>query len=187
MSLATTLDTLSGRYVMNPEHSRIGFVARHAMVTKVRGSFSDFQGEMYLDASNPSYSWVEVRIQAKSIDTGVASRDDHLRSSDFLDMDNYPEIVFKSTSVEQLNDENYRVSGDLTIKAITKPVTIDMQFTGVATDTDGEVRVGFEGSTKINRKDWGVSWNAALATEGFVVSEEVAIELDVSAIKVSPR
>ena len=127
---------------------------------------------------------VEVRIQAKSMDTGSVARDEHLRSNDFLDMERYPEIIFKSTGVERLDEDNYRVTGDLTIKGTTKPVTMDVQFTGVATDPDGDVRVGFEGTTKINRKGWGVNWNAALETGGVLVSEDVTIELDVSAVKV---
>lgn len=184
MSTTTASDTLTGQYLIDPAHSRIGFVARHAMVTKVRGSFNDFEGDLYLDAWNPSNSVVEVRIQAKSIDTGSVARDEHLRSNDFFDMERYPEIIFKSTAVESLDEDNYRVTGDLTIKGTTKPVTMDVQFTGVATDPDGDVRVGFEGTTRINRRDWGINWNAALETGGVLVNEDVTIELDVSAVKV---
>ena len=174
---------LTGDYTIDPAHSRIGFVARHAMVTKVRGSFNDFEGKAYLDASDPAKSRVEVVIQAASIDTRNADRDNHLRSNDFFDMEKYPTIAFSSNSVEPLSDENYRVTGDLTIKGVTKPVAIDFEYAGSATDPFGNLRVGLEGSVVINRKDWGVAWNAPLETGGLLVGEKVTLEFEVSAIK----
>lgn len=174
---------LTGHYTLDPVHTRLGFVARHAMVTKVRGRFQEFEGSDYLDAQNPSDSNVEVTIHAKSVDTGSGDRDNHLRSNDFFDMDQYPTITFKSTGIEAQGDGSYRVTGDLTIKGTTKPVTIDFDFTGAAIDPWGNQRVGFEGSTIINRKDWGVSWNAPLEAGGLLVSEKVTLEIDVSAVK----
>ena len=183
MSTDTTPTTLTGNYAIDPSHSRIGFVARHAMVTKVRGSFNEFDGSGYFDAENPAASHLQLTIQAASIDTRNDDRDTHLRSNDFFDMDTYPQITFASTAVEQLDPESYRVTGDLTIKAVTKPVTVDFEYTGTAVDPYNNQRIGFEGTTTINRKDWGVNWNAALEAGGVLVSEKVTLEFEVSAIR----
>ena len=183
MSTITATENLTGQYTLDPAHSRIGFVARHAMVTKVRGSFNEFEGSGYLDAEDPSKSWVELTIKAASIDTRNADRDAHLRTNDFFDMENYPEIRFVSTSVEPVDATTYRVTGDLTIKGVTKPVTLDVEYTGSAVDPFGNTRVGFEGSVTVNRKDWGVNWNAPLEAGGVLVSEKVVLELEVSAVK----
>jgi polyisoprenoid-binding protein YceI len=183
MTIVTAPSTLSGTYAIDTAHSRIGFVARHAMVTKVRGSFNEFEGAGYFDAENPTNSSLELTIQAASIDTRNADRDGHLKGNDFFDMANYPEITFASTAVEQVDAENYRVTGDLTIKGITKPVTVDFEYSGAATDPFGNHRIGFEGKTVVNRKDWGVSWNAALEAGGVLVSEKVTLEFEVSAIR----
>src|SRR5437660_3851770 len=166
MSTTTTSGTLTGEYALDTAHSRIGFVARHAMVTKVRGSFKEFTGGGYFDAEDPRKSHLEVTIKAPSIDTGNADRDAHLRGNDFFDMENHPEIRFASTAVEPTGDDTYRVTGDLTIKGVTKPVAIDFEYTGNAVDPFGNERVGFEGKVTINRKDWGVNWNAALQAGG---------------------
>jgi polyisoprenoid-binding protein YceI len=153
------------------------------MVSKVRGSFDEFEGTLHIDGENPPNSWVRVTIQAKSIDTRNGQRDDHLRSNDFLDMNNYPEISFVSTSVEPLGDDKFRVTGDLTLRGVTRPVTLDVEYTGTATDPFGNVRVGFEGSGHINRKDFGVNWNALLEGGGVMVSDKVTVEFEISAIK----
>lgn len=184
MTSTTTTDRsqLTGTYTIDPAHSRIGFVARHAMVTKVRGGFNDFQGTLQLDGDNPERSSAQVTIQAASIDTRNEDRDQHLRSNDFFDMERYPEISFVSTGVTPLDDERYRLTGDLTIKGVTKPVTLDVEHTGTAVDPWGNLRVGFEGSTTVNRKDWGVNWNAALEAGGVLVSEKVTLEIEVSAV-----
>jgi polyisoprenoid-binding protein YceI len=183
MTTTTAPSTLTGNYTIDPTHSRIGFVARHAMVTKVRGSFNEFEGSGHLDTEDPTTSHLQLTIQAASIDTRNADRDGHLRSNDFFDMDTYPEITFTSTAIEQVDPENYRVTGDLTIKDVTKPVTIDFEYTGSAVDPYGNQRVGFEGTTTVNRKDWGVSWNAALEAGGVLVGEKVVLEFEVSAIR----
>lgn len=177
--------SLSGKYDLDPAHSRIGFVARHAMVTKVRGSFNEFEGSGILDASDPANSQVTLTIQATSVDTRNADRDAHLRSNDFFDMEHYPEITFGSTEIESVQDDLYRITGDLTIKGVTKPVSIEFEYQGSAVDPFGNHRIGFEGSTVINRKDWGVNWNAALEAGGWLVSEKVTLEFEVSAIKAS--
>ncbi len=183
MSTPTVPATLTGTYTIDPAHSRIGFVARHAMVTKVRGSFDEFDGSGYFDAANPASSKLELTIKAASIDTRNADRDAHLRSNDFFDMGTYPEITFSSTSVEQTGDVHFRVTGDLTIKGVTRPVAVDFEYTGNAVDPYGNQRVGFEGTAVVNRKDWGVNWNAALEAGGVLVSENVTLEFEVSAIR----
>jgi polyisoprenoid-binding protein YceI len=183
MSTITSDTTaLTGTYAIDPSHSRIGFSARHAMVTKVRGSFNEFEGSGYFDAENPSESHLELTIQADSIDTRNADRDAHLRSNDFFDMEHHPEITFRSTAVEALGDDAFRVTGDLTIKGVTKPVTVDFELTGSAVDPFGNHRIGLEGKTTVNRKDWGVNWNAALEAGGVLVSEKVTLEFEVSAV-----
>ena len=183
MTTVTAPSTATGTYAIDPTHSRIGFVARHAMVTKVRGSFNEFEGSGYFDADQPANSHLELVIQAASIDTRNADRDGHLRSNDFFDMEQYPQITFRSTWVERISDSEYRVTGDLTIKGVTKPVTVDFDYTGAAVDPFGNHRIGLEGTTTINRKDWGVSWNAPLEAGGVLVSEKVTLEFDVSAVR----
>ncbi len=179
----SALDDVTGDYTVDVAHTRIGIRARHAMVTTVRGAFGDFSGEARLRPGDPSSSSVMLRIRTASIDTGNADRDAHLRSPDFLDVDTYPEIVFASTGVEQLDDDQYAVTGDLTIKDVRRPVTVDFTLTGSALDPFGNLRVGFEGALAILRSDWGLTWNAALETGGWLVSDRIQIEFDVSAIR----
>jgi polyisoprenoid-binding protein YceI len=181
--MTTTLSPeLTGTYTLDPTHSRIGFVARHAMVTKVRGSFNEFEGSATLDFSNPANSTAQVTIQVASVDTRQAQRDEHLRNNDFFDAPTFPTITFTSTSVEPKGDD-FVLHGDLTIKGITKPVSIDFEFAGAAKDPFGNERVGFEGKTVINRGDFGVTFNAALETGGVMVSDKITLEFEISAIK----
>jgi polyisoprenoid-binding protein YceI len=182
-TIPATLSDLSGNYVIDPAHTRIGFVARHAMVTKVRGSFNQFEGSAVLDGTDLTKSTGQLTIQAASIDTRNEQRDAHLRSNDFLAMEEYPQITFVSTAVETTGPTSFDVTGDLTIKGVTNSVTIPFEFEGAATDPFGNQRVGFEGSVVINRKDYGVTWNAALETGGVLVSEKITLEFEVSAIK----
>jgi polyisoprenoid-binding protein YceI len=179
----SALPDVSGDYTVDVTHTRIGIRARHAMVTTVRGAFTDFAGEAHLDAADPANSRVSLRIKAASIDTGVADRDAHLRSADFFDVETYPEITFRSTRVEQVDDEVYRVTGDLTIRDATQPVSIDFTLTGSARDPFGNVRVGFEGALGLKRSDWALTWNTKLDTGGVLVSDRIQVEFDVSAIR----
>lgn len=182
-STAPTLAELTGSYTLDPAHTRIGFVARHAMVTKVRGAFNEFEGTAVIDTADPSRSSARVTIRAASIDTRNADRDTHLRSNDFLDMANHPEITFVSTGARRVDDETYELTGDLTIRGVTRSVTVPFTFEGAARDPFGNLRVGLEGSVVISRKDFGVTWNAPLETGGVLVSDKVTLELEVSAIK----
>jgi polyisoprenoid-binding protein YceI len=179
----TELNALTGTYTLDPAHSRIGFVARHAMVTKVRGAFNDFEGTAVLDGENPANSSAQVTIQVHSIDTRQQQRDDHLRGNDFLSMDEFPTITFVSTGARALGDDVFELSGDLTVKGVTKSVAIPFEYQGAAQDPFGNARVGFEGAVVINRKDFGVNFNAALETGGVLVSDKITLEFEISAIK----
>ena len=173
---------LTGDWTIDPSHSRLGFSARHAMVTTVRGSFGEFEGTAHVDSTTPASSGVALRIAVASVETGSADRDGHLVSPDFFDAATHPEMTFTSTAVERDGDE-WAITGDLVIKGVSRPVTIPFEFTGTATDPFGNQRAGFEGRTTINRKDWGLSWNAALETGGVLVSEKITLDFDVSAIR----
>ena len=181
--MTTATASLTGTYNVDASHSQIGFGARHAMVTKVRGQFNEFTGTGFFDVENPANSNLQVTIQAKSIDTRNADRDTHLRSNDFFDMEQFPEITFVSTSFSKADAEIYSVTGDLTIKGVAKSITFNLDFTGEAIDPWGNQRVGFEGQTTINRKDWGVNWNTALETGGVLVGEKITLEFEISAVR----
>ncbi|MEV8392369.1 MULTISPECIES: YceI family protein [unclassified Streptomyces] len=177
------LAALTGEYTIDPAHSTISFTVRHAMVTNVRGAFTEHEGSLSLDGTNPAASSASIDVSIASVDTGMADRDGHLRSADFFDAETFPKMSFRSTSVEQLDAETYRLTGDLTIKDVTRPLTIDLEFNGSATDPFGNERVGFEGSATILRSEWGLTWNAALETGGVMVSDKVKLSFDISAIK----
>ncbi len=177
------VEDISGDYTLDTSHTRLGFSARHAMVTTVRGQFKDFTGTAHVDTQNPANSKVEVIIDATSIDTGNDQRNGHLSSADFFEVESHPQLTFVSTEVERADETTWVITGDLTIKGVTNPVTIEFEQTGSARDPFGNLRVGFEGSTAINRKDWGLTWNAALETGGVLVSERVKLDFDISAIQ----
>jgi len=176
------LADIAGDYTLDPAHSRLGFSARHAMVATVRGQFTDFTGTAHVDTANPSDSKVEVSIVANSIDTGQQQRDDHLRSGDFFESEEFPNITFTSTEVTRDGDD-WTITGDLTVKGVTKPISVPFEFTGSAQDPFGNTRIGFEGATTLLRKDWGLTWNAALETGGVLVSDKIKLQFDISAIK----
>jgi polyisoprenoid-binding protein YceI len=182
---SVAVNDISGDYTLDPTHTRIGFSARHAMVTKVRGQFDEFEGTAHVDTANPANSSVKVVIKAASVSTGVEQRDGHLKTPDFFDVDNYSEITFVSTDVERDGSE-WTIAGDLTINAVTKRVSIEFEETGSAKDPYGNIRIGFEGGTTIDRRDWGLTFNAALETGGVLVSDKIKLEFDVSAIAVVP-
>ncbi len=170
------------KYFIDRAHSSMGFSIRHLMVSNVKGEFGEFTGTIMLDEADPANSNVEVAINAASIDTENAKRDDHLRSADFFDVQNHPEITFKSTKVEKTAD-GFMIFGDFTMHGVTKAISFPATLLGKITGMGGETRVGFEAITKINRKDFGMTWNKALDAGGVVLSEEVKIELNIEAVK----
>ncbi|MFF7634176.1 YceI family protein [Kitasatospora sp. NPDC008050] len=177
------LSHLSGDYTIDTTHSRVGFQVRHAMITNVRGEFADYQGTLHLDGADPAASSAELVIQVASISTGNDQRDGHLRTGDFFAVETHPEIAFRSTAAEQLDADTYRMTGDLTIKGITRPVVLDLEFTGSATDPYGLQRLGFEGSATVDRTEFGLTYNAALETGGVLIGEKVKLGFDISAVR----
>jgi polyisoprenoid-binding protein YceI len=170
-----------GTWTVDPAHSSVGFVARHMMISKVRGHFADLDGTVTI-AEDPFASSVVANVRLASIDTGSEDRDAHLRSPDFFDVENHPEMTFRSTAVRADGDD-FRLDGDLTIAGVSRPVTFALDFDGAGQDPWGGTRAGFAATTEINRKDWGLSWNVALETGGLLVSEKIRIELDIELVK----
>ncbi|MDT3724663.1 YceI family protein [Streptomyces sp. DSM 41972] len=182
-AVSPDLAALTGDYELDPAHTTIGFVARHAMVTNVKGHFADFTGTLHLDGADPSSSTATIDVVMDSIDTGNADRDGHLKSADFFKTDEFPTMTFRSTEAEALGGDDYRITGDLTILGTTRPISIDLEFNGAAKDPFGNERVGFEGKAEISRAEWGLTWNAALETGGMLVSDKIKLVFDVSAIR----
>jgi polyisoprenoid-binding protein YceI len=168
---------------IDPAHSEIQFSARHMMISTVRGRFKRFSGTIEADEQNPTTAQVEVQIDAASIDTGDDKRDTHLRSPDFLNVEQYPYITFKSTKVEQRDATHGQLTGDLTIRDVTKPVILEVEYAGMAKSPWGAISAGFSAHTRINRKDWGLNWNVALETGGWLVSDEIRVDIEVELVK----
>lgn len=173
-----------GNWVIDQAHSEIHFMVRHMMISKVRGQFREFSGSFTIDEA-PERSCVEVVIRAASIDTGDSQRDGHLRSPEFLDTETHPEIRFRSTSVRPIGDGCGELDGDVTVKGITKAVTLRVQFNGEAVDPWGNERAGFAGTMEIDREDFGLTWNQALETGGVLLGREIRFELDIEAVRQS--
>ena len=176
------LSAYAGTWAIDPSHSRLGFETRHAVITKVRGHFSDFEGTISVDPANVSASTATVSAKLASIDTGNADRDGHLRSADFFDTDNNALLTFVAKSFKQAGDD-FVVAGELTIKGVTQPIDLNVELTGTAVDPFGNTRAGFEGTGELSRKDFGLTWNVALEAGGFLVSDHIKLQLDISAIK----
>ncbi|MFJ1736566.1 YceI family protein [Streptomyces sp. NPDC088254] len=177
------LAALTGEWMIDPAHSRLGFSVRHAMVTTVRGAFTEYRSRLFFDGRDPSRSRAEIVLSTASVDTGVEQRDAHLVGRDFLDAATYPRMRFISKTVRLTDNEVYRMSGDLTIKSVTRPVDLELTYIGRVTDPFGYERVGFDGTTTINRSDWGLTYNARLAEGGAMVSEKVRLQFDIAAIR----
>ena len=171
-----------GTWVIDSAHTSVGFVARYLMVTRVRGHFPAFEGNIEI-AEAPEDSRVEVTIDAASVDTRNEGRDQHLRSPDFLDVERYPQLTFRSTKVERTGPSSLAVEGDLTIRDVTKPVTLDVEFEGTGADPWGKTRVAFSARGQIDREGWGITWNQALEAGGVLVGRKVDIELEVQAVQ----
>jgi polyisoprenoid-binding protein YceI len=181
----TDLSSATGTWNLDPTHTTVGFHARHAMVAKVRGAFTEVAGSVTLDGADPAASSATLTIQAASIHTANADRDGHLKSGDFLDVETYPTLTFTSTAVQQTGPATFVVTGDLTIRGVTKSVDVTFDYLGTSTDPWGNLRVGFEGRAEISRKDFGLVWNVALEGGGILVGDTVRIEIDAEAVKAS--
>jgi polyisoprenoid-binding protein YceI len=172
--------------MIDPAHSRIGFSVRHALVTTVRGAFTEYRSRLYFDGRNPARSRAEIVLSTASVDTGVEQRDAHLAGRDFLDAANHPRMRFVSTAVQLADSDVYRMTGDLTIKNTTRPVDLELTYIGHVTDAFGDERVGFDGTTTINRSEWGLTYNQKLAEGGAMVSEKVRLQFDIAALRTLP-
>lgn len=178
------MDTTSKtKWAIDPSHSEISFKAKHLMITNVKGVFKEFEGTVYTSGDNFLTSDIEFKMNAASVDTGAPDRDGHLKSADFFDVENFKEVRFKGTSLDKTDDENYVLMGDLTIKNVTKKVALEVEFSGVMKDPWGNEKAGYALSGKINRKDFGLLWNAALETGGVLVSDEIKINSEVQLLK----
>ncbi|HRQ37878.1 MAG TPA: YceI family protein [Chloroflexota bacterium] len=165
-------------------HSQIYFTVRHMMISKVRGQFESFTGTVNYNEENPTSTTVDIQIDAASLNTKEGQRDGHLKSPDFLDVANYPVVRFQSTKVEKTGEDTGKLYGELTIRDVTKPVVLDVEYAGQAQSPWGTVSAGFSGSTSINRKDWGLNWNQALETGGVLVADKIQIEIELELVKV---
>jgi len=171
----------SGVWELDPAHSSIEFVARHLMVTKVRGGFEKFAGTIDI-ADSPSAAQVSIEVDMASVTTGSADRDGHLKSPDFFDVENHPMMTFVSTGVIE-KDEGYELTGDLTVRGVTKPLTLDVEYLGVMTDPWGNAKAAFAARGEVNRENWGLTWNAPLEAGGVLVSKTAKLEIEVQAAR----
>ena len=172
-------------WTLDPAHTQVNFSAKHMMVTTVRGTFHDVEGTILLDETDATRSRGEFRVRAASVDTSFAARDAHLRSPDFFDAETYPEIVFVSTAIERVRDDRYQVTGDLTIKETTRPVTFDVGLDGIVPGMQGGRHAGLSATTKIHREEWGLNWNVALEQGGWLVGKEIKLEIAIAADEVT--
>lgn len=173
------------KWAIDPTHSKVAFKVKHLMISNVLGSFREFDGTVETEGDDFSTAQISFSLNTSSIDTEVADRDAHLKSADFFDAENYPKISFSGNGLKDLDDDMYELTGDLTIKEVTKPVTLSVEFGGIGADPWGNVKAGFSIAGKINRKDFGLSWNATLETGGVLVGEEVKLSADVELVKVA--
>ncbi len=169
-------------WIIDPSHSVVEFSVKHMMVATVKGRFEKVSGSIELDDVNPSASKVEATIETSSINTSDEKRDGHLKSGDFFEVEKYPTITFTSTSVKKVSDGEYKAEGDLTMHGVTRPVTLEIEYSGQAKGPYGDTRAGFSAHTSVNRKDFGLNWNVGLEAGGVLVSEKVNINLEISAV-----
>lgn len=175
--------SFAANYTLDPAHSEVGFSVRHLMISNVKGKFNKYDGKFVFDEKTGKLSGVEVNIDPKSIDTNDDKRDEHLRSPDFFDTAKYSKITFKGDKVESKDGKPVKITGTLTMRGVTKPVTLDIDYRGTITDPWGNEKIGFGLTGKINRKDWGVSWNKALDKGGVTVGDDVAVNIEAEATK----
>ncbi len=170
---------------IDPAHTDISFSAKHMMITTVRGKFGEVEGELELDENEPRKSGGEIRVAAASLSTGFDARDQHLRSADFFDVDTHPWITVRTTGVKPKDDGTYAVTADVTIRGVTRPVTFDVEYLGTTPGMRGGRHVGFTARAKVNRKDWGLNWNMALEAGGWLVGDDIKLEIDVAGDEVA--
>jgi polyisoprenoid-binding protein YceI len=178
----TAVRPAAGTYTIDPGHSGVSFTGRHLMVSKVRGKFAAESGSVII-ADDPEQSSVEATISAASVESGDAKRDEHLRSADFFDVEQYPTITFRSTGVEDHHNGEFTLRGDLTVRGVTRPVTLQGEFLGASQSPWNTTVIGFTAETEVNRRDWGLEWNMALDTGGVLVSDKIKLVIDVEAIR----
>lgn len=172
---------ISQEWEIDRAHTNVSFITRHLMLAKVRGEFRNFEGSFRV-GEVPEDSWAEITIDAASIDTGLPVRDEHLRSPDFLDVRNHPHLHFRSTQLERQGDSSFKMTGDLTIRGVTRPVTLDLHYLGAARDPCGNLKAAFEAKAQINREDFGLTWNRTLETGGVLVDKHVNLEIEAQAV-----
>ena len=178
----TNLKSATGEWVIDPSHSYIGFQARHLVVAKVRGKFTDFEGRFILDGENPSQSTAQIIIKTDSVATDSDGRDTHLKSAEFFDVEKFGTIEFSSTKVVQESGNEFAVTGDLTIKGITKSITVNFEYLGTQVDPWGAKKIAFEGSGEVDRNDFGLTWNVALEAGGVLVGDKIKLVIDIEAV-----
>lgn len=184
LALPPTATATTTTYTVDPTHSDVGFSVRH-LISKVRGEFTDFSADIVKNDADPAASRVDFRVRVASVDTGNEKRDDHLRSPDFFDASTHPEIVFQSRRVEKLSANEYRVTGDLTLRGVTKVVTLPVSFGGELTDPWGNVKAGFSTSIVLDRQEFGINWNQTLDQGGVMLGDEVRVDIDLQVKKTS--
>ena len=171
------------QWSFDPAHSRVGFVIRHMVFAKVRGAFNDVSGYVHINPEDPTDAQVEIRVQLASIDTRNEQRDEHLRSADFFDIEHHPEMVYTASGIDEVDEDNYVVVGELTLRGITRPLTIPLAMVGLERDQTGALRAGLEGTRRIARREWDISWNTPLDSGGVLVSDKITLEFELSLVK----
>ena len=181
--VSTQNQTATSVWTIDQAHSNVEFAVKHMMFTTVKGRFGGVEGQIELNENDLADSFVNVTIDASTVDTRDEKRNAHLRSADFFDVETHPTLTFKSTKVQAKGDDDFKVTGDLTMHGVTKPVVLDVEQTGRGKNPWGQEVIGFEAKTKINRKDFGLNWNAALESGGVLVSDDVKISIDIEATR----
>jgi polyisoprenoid-binding protein YceI len=178
-----TLPTTTTTWNVDPTHANVGFAVRHLMISTVRGSFGDVAGTISIDGEDPTTAKAEITVGVPTIDTRNAQRDEHLKSADFFDAANFPVMAFQSTGVKKKSDDIYAVTGNLTIRGTTKPVTLAVTIDGTGNDPWGNARAAWSGTTTIDRRDWGLTWNQALEAGGVAVGHDIKISFEIEAVR----
>jgi polyisoprenoid-binding protein YceI len=181
--MTTAVGTETTTWSIDPGHSSAEFGVKHMMVSTVKGRFRDIEGELHIDEGDPTQSFVRAAVDVASVDTGIAQRDDHLRSDDFFNAERFPKLTFESTKIERTSDDAWTMTGDLTIRDVTRSVVFDVTYDGRGLDVMGKERAGFSAESKISRKEFGMKWNTLIETGGVAVGDQVRISLNIAAVR----